>query len=208
MALLLCVAATPALAQKSDHNRYKWRDASGNLHYSDSLPPEAAKYGYEIVNPQGIVVKRVAREKTAAELAAAKAAAAREKAELEMLEARARADAQLLANFPQESDLLRAQRQRIEMLDQHVNAARISLRNQEQALAELLGNAADSERAGKAVSERESSQIADMRKQVDRQRDIVGRREAERRDAGARFESEVQRYRELKARKPGTAPGA
>ena len=199
LATLLAAAATNAAAQKSDHNRFKWRDANGNLHYGDSLPPEAARYGYEIVNPQGLVIKRVAREKTAAELAVAKATAAREKAERDAAEARARADEQLLANFPEEEDLLRAQRQRVEMLDQQVNAARISLRNQEQALAELLGNAADSERTGKALSSRESGQIAGMRKQVDAQRAMVERRETERRDAGTRFEQEVLRYRELKA---------
>lgn len=199
MALLLSVAATEAFAQKSDHNRFKWRDAGGNLHYGDSLPPEAAKYGYEIVNPQGIVIKRVAREKTAAELAAARTAARTEKAERELVEARARSDAQLLENFPEEEDLRRSQQQRLEMLDQQVNAARISLRNQEQTLAELLGNAADSERAGKSLSPRETGQIAGMRKQVDEQRAMVERREAERRDAGIRSEKEVERYRDLKA---------
>lgn len=206
LATLLAAAAMDAAAQKSDHNRFKWRDGGGNLHYSDSLPPEAARYGYEIVNPQGIVVRRVEREKTATELAAAKAAAAREKAEREVADARARADAQLLANFPQESDLLRAQRQRIEMLDQQVNAARISLRNQEQTLAELLGNAADNERAGKTLPKRQADQIAGMRKQVDEQRAMVERREAERQDAGTRFERELQRYRDLKSQRAAATP--
>jgi hypothetical protein len=206
MAFLLSVATTQAIAQKSDHNRFKWRDAGGNLHYSDSLPPEAAKYGYEIVSPQGMVIKRVAREKTAAELAAAKAAAIKEQAEREVAEARALADAQLLANFPQESDLLRAQRQRIEMLDQQVNAARISLRNQEQTLADLLDNAADSERAGKPLAKYQSDKIASMRKQVDEQRLMVERREAERRDAGTRFEREVQRYRDLRSQQARATP--
>jgi hypothetical protein len=206
MALLLSVATADAFAQKSDHNRYKWRDASGNLHYGDSLPPEAARSGYEIVNPQGIVIKRVAREKTAAELAAAKATAAREKSEHDAAEARARADTQLVTNFPEEEDLLRAQRQRIEMLDQQVTAARISLRNQEQTLAELLGNAADSERTDKALTKRESDQIAGMRKQVDAQRAMVERREAERHDTETRFGKEVERYRELKARLADASP--
>lgn len=208
MAFLLSVATAEAVAQKSDHNRYKWRDASGILHYGDSLPPEAARSGYEIVNPQGIVIKRVAREKTAAELAAAKVAAAREKGERDAAEARARADTQLVTNFPEEEDLLRAQRQRIEMLDQQVSAARISLRNQEQTLAELLENAADSERADKALTKRESDQIAGMRKQVDAQRAMVERREAERHDTEIRFGKEVERYRELKARLAEASPQA
>lgn len=206
LALVLCVATTQALAQKSDHNRYKWRDANGNLHYSDSLPAGAARFGYEIVNPQGIVIRRVEREKTAAELAAAKVVAAREKAEREAAEARERADEQLLSNYPEEEDLQRAHTQRIEMLDQQVNAARISLRNQEQTLAQLLGNAADAERAGKTLSRREVGQIAGMRRQVDAQRAMVERREAERNDAAVRFTGEMERYRELKARVAGAEP--
>src|SRR5690606_28262313 len=54
--LLLLVGCGTAVA---DHNRYKWRDAQGNLHYSDSLPAEAARMGYEVVNSHGIVIKRV-----------------------------------------------------------------------------------------------------------------------------------------------------
>ena len=38
------------------HQRYKWTDGEGALHYSDSLPPEAVKYGFEIVNAQGVVL--------------------------------------------------------------------------------------------------------------------------------------------------------
>src|SRR5690606_35693993 len=93
--LLACGSANAA-----DHNRYKWRDAEGNLHYSDSLPAEAARLGYEIVNSQGIVVKRVQRAKTKDELAAAKVLAEREKAEREAAEVRARTDAQLLSGYP------------------------------------------------------------------------------------------------------------
>ena len=41
VAALACAAGGQALAEQShlDHNRFKWRDAGGNLHYSDVLPP-------------------------------------------------------------------------------------------------------------------------------------------------------------------------
>src|SRR5690606_39980014 len=132
--------------------------------------------------------------------------AAQEKAERDAADASARADNQLGANFPEEEDLLRSQHQRLEMLDQQVTAARISLRNQEQALSALLDNAADTERTGKNLSKREAGQISGMRKQVDAQRAMVERREAERSDSVARFEKEMQRYRELKARVADASP--
>lgn len=202
LAAVLTVAssAAAAAADSSGHNRYKWHDAAGNLHYSDALPAEAAKFGYEIVSPQGVVIKRVDRAKTTDELAVAKAAAAKEQAERDLADRRVRADAQLVASYPTEADLQRAQKQQLEMLDQQVNAARLSLRSQEQTLADLLARAADAERAGKALPDAQATQLAGMRKQVDDQRSTLARRETEREQANVKFASDVTRYRELQAK--------
>lgn len=195
--LLLLVGCGTAVA---DHNRYKWRDAQGNLHYSDSLPAEAARMGYEVVNSHGIVIKRVDRAKTKEELAQAKLLAERRKAEREAAEIQARTDAQLLAGYASEADLTRSQRLKTEMLDQQINAARISLRNQEQTLADLLGRAAEVERSGQALPPAKAEELATIRKQVDEQRQLVERRVNERAYAEEQFEKELARYRELKAK--------
>ena len=201
LVLSMMIAAGSAFAQNGlDHNRYKWRDGAGNLHYSDALPPEAAKFGYEVVSPQGIVVKRVDRAKTTTELAAAKADAAKAKIERDEQIARERADEQLLIGYPEEGDLERAQAQQFEMLKQQVVAAEISLRSQEQLLADLLGRAAETERGGKELPPFQARQLAETRQQVDEQRLTVERRQNERDGASARFALESARYRELKAR--------
>ncbi|MEO5560820.1 MAG: DUF4124 domain-containing protein [Dokdonella sp.] len=189
-----------AHAGSGDRNRYKWRDAAGNLQYSDSLPAEAAKYGYEVVGPQGIVIKRVERAKTAAELAAAKVSAATAQVQQNKIAADERADEQLISGYPEESDLKRTQQQKLEMLDQQIVAAQISLRSQEQALADLLGRAADEERNKKTLSDFQARQLAKMRKQVDDQRLTVERRRSERQNAVGAFDAEIARYRELKAK--------
>jgi len=77
IAALTLATASHAYAQAASggHNRYKWRDGAGNLQYGDVLPSDVAKLGYEVVNSQGIVVKRVERAKSAAEAKEAKAAA-------------------------------------------------------------------------------------------------------------------------------------
>lgn len=38
---------------------YRWRDADGHTHFSDALPAQAAAGGYEVINKQGMVVRRV-----------------------------------------------------------------------------------------------------------------------------------------------------
>lgn len=198
--LVAAVSANACAANVGDHNRFKWHDAAGNLHYSDALPAEAAKLGYDVVNPQGLVVKRVERAKTTDELNAAKAAMAKAQVEQNAADAHARADQQLLTGYPAESDLKRAQQQKLEMLDQQVVAAQISLRSQEQLLADLLNRAAEAERTGKALPTAQAAQLAKARKQVDAQRLTLEHRQAEHDNAGAQFEAETARYRELKAK--------
>ncbi|NCT68739.1 MAG: DUF4124 domain-containing protein [Rhodanobacteraceae bacterium] len=194
-------SASAAAPGAADHNRYKWRDADGNLHYGDSLPPEAARLGYEIIGPTGLIVRRVERARTSDELAAAKAAAAKAQAERSEADSRARIDTQLLAGYPEEADLQRAQQQQLELLEQKVTAAQISLRSQEQNLADLLGRAADVERGGKELPPALAKELKMLRKQVDDQRLVVARRQDERAQALERFAGETARYRELKAQR-------
>lgn len=202
--LIVVLAATASAgacaAGSVDHNRFKWHDAVGNLHYSDELPPDAVKSGYEVVSPKGLIVKRVERAKTTAELSATKTALAKTLAEHDAAAAHTRADQQLLSGYPAESDLKRAQQQKLEMLDQQVNAARISLRSQEQTLADLLSRAAEAERDGKTLPETQVTQLAKTRKQVDDQRLVLERRQGDRDNASAQLETETARYRELKAK--------
>jgi hypothetical protein len=200
-ALALMIASTAWAAGSTQiHNRYKWTDAEGNLHYSDALPTEAVKYGYEIVNAQGVVIKRVDRPKTSEERRAAKAEIAKAQAAKTEAETRVRSDQQLLAAYPTEADLKRAQHQQSEMLDQNLNSARISLQSQEKALSELLGHAAELDSTGKEVSPQLANRIGAARKQVEDQRNYIARKETERTDAVARFDDDLAHYRDLKAK--------
>jgi len=180
------------------HQRYKWTDGEGNLHYSDALPPEAAKYGYEIVNPQGVVIKHVDRAKTAEERAAAKAEIAKAQAAKDSADARVRNDKQLLAAYPTEDDLKRAQHQQADMMDTNLTSARVSLQSQEKSLAELLGHAAELDSNGKPIPPVLTKKITDMRKQVDEQRTYISRKQKERDDTVAHFDDDLAHYRALK----------
>ncbi len=194
----LAVACASVAALAADHNRFKWRDAAGNLHYADVLPAEAARLGYEVVNPQGLVIRRVERARTAEEIAAAKVIKAREDAAKRALEEQARANEQLLAGYPNEKDLQRAQQQKLDLLGQQVIAAEINLRGQEQALADALSRAADAERTGVPLTPKASQQLADLRREVDNLRMLVVRRQNERDASSHDFDRELARYRELK----------
>lgn len=190
--------AVPAHAQ----NRYKWRDAGGQMHYSDTLTREAMIVGYEVVNNQGLTVKRVARQLTADEKVEAAKAAAIRKAELEAAAEQKRRDKQLLAAYPTEADLVASQKAQLEQLNQIVRAAQAGLQNQEETLADLLGRADELQHRGSAVPKRLNEQIAELRAQLEQQRVFQASKQAEHDKAALNHQSQLDHYRSLQAKPP------
>jgi hypothetical protein len=186
-----------ALGQPADHNRYKWRDGQGNLHYDDALPNEAVQYGYDVVNPNGLVVKHVDRARTAEEMKADKEAAAKAAAAQRVVEEQNKNDQQILAAYPTEHDLTLAQQSQIEMIDQSVHATEVSLQNQEKSLSELLAHAADLDRTGKPVPAPLQQQIDSLRITVEKQKQYITSKGAEKQADAVRFETELAHYREI-----------
>lgn len=195
---LFLLASTLALTVLAAGNvRYKWRDAEGNLHYSDSLPAEAGIHGYDVVNAQGILVKRVDPAMTAEERTVAKTAADAERAKKDAEERQSRNDQQLLAANPTEADLRKSQTQQIEMLDLQIKSVQTGLQSLERSLTDLLGRAADLERSESAVPEKLSSQISELRGKINTQYALLERNKVAREKTIEGFDAEVARYRAL-----------
>lgn len=195
LATTLCVASALAQAQ----HRYKWRDGGGQTHYSDVLSRDAMKSGYEVVNKDGLIIKRVNRLLTADERAAADRQAAKTKADRDAVDAGIRNDRQMLAAFPTESDLLTTQRLTLNQLDQALRAGREGLKTQEATLADLLARADDLQHRDVKVSPQLAKQIADLRGQLEQQRGFLDRKERDREETAASQLDQLKHYRNLKA---------
>lgn len=184
----------------ADRVRYKWRDESGSLHYSDSVPPEATRLGYEIVNEHGVVVRRVERAKSEAELAAAKASADKLAAEKRKADEIARNDAQMLAAYPTEEELRKSLQAQIDLIAQNIQATEVGIASQEKSLAERLVHAAEQERNGKPVPAPVQKQINTLRAGLSDQKAFLERRTADRAAMEKQLADELERYRALKKR--------
>jgi len=206
-ALLLAVAA-PADAQKK--KLYRWTDAEGKVHYTDALPPEAAKNERDTLNETGRSVDHTARAMTEEERAAHEAEQARVAAEKEAAEEKAKMDAVLVASYPSEAELQRAYKERFDLIEQSVESARVGIRSQEKSLGDLLAHAGDLERNGKPVPANVVDSIGKTRSQVAEQRDYLAKREAERAALQKEYDDLLSRYRELTApaAAAAAAPGA
>jgi hypothetical protein len=199
-ALGLGVACVATAQEVDKHNRYKWKDGQGNLHYDDALPTEALQFGYEVVNGRGIVVKHVERAKTAEELKADEAAAAQKAAQNRAAEEQAARDQQVLAAYPNERELVSSQQAQLDMLDQNILATELSLQSQEKSLTENLSHAAELDRNGKPVPATLQSQIESLRQNIEKQKAYISGKQKEKAESVKKFETELTHYREVRAK--------
>ncbi|MEZ5440612.1 MAG: DUF4124 domain-containing protein [Lysobacterales bacterium] len=179
---------------------YKWVDENGNVHYSDQVPPSQAKQARSELNEQGVAVKQVDRALTAEELAARRA---EEKAAADAaaaIAAERERDRTLLDSYASEEDITRSYNQRVDLLDQTIEARKVEIGLREKNLADLVGRAADTERSGRAVPEVLQKMIKDERTEIERQRGDIKKREQERVQAEKDYKVDINRYREVAAR--------
>src|ERR1700722_11929808 len=103
-ALLASLSAHAQKGSTADANayHYKWYDGQGQMQFSDSLTADAMKFGYDVVNAQGLVVQHVARQLNPQERAAANKLAAEQAEQQHAVQERARAEAQMLSAYPDE----------------------------------------------------------------------------------------------------------
>lgn len=186
-------------AQKTTHSvHYKWHDGQGLLQFSDSLSADAMKYGYDVVNDQGLVIQHVPRQMTPSERAAANKLAEQQAAKQRAAQEIANAEAQMLAAYPDEESYRISQQQELDTIDQQIHTTQINLRSQEKALTDLLARAADLERAKQPVPKFLTDSIARQRDVVTGQRNTLERQQTMRAQTVQQQAVNLARYRELK----------
>jgi hypothetical protein len=197
-AAVVLVTSMSLRAQNTSNIRYKWYDGQGLMHFSDSLTGEAMKYGYDLVNDHGMVVRHVPRQLNAEERAAANKLAAKQAAMQRAAQEIANAEGQMLTAYPDEESYKISQQQALDTIDQQIHTTQINLRSQEKALTDLLGRAADIENTREPVPKFVIDSIAKQRDVVNNQRNTLKRLQAQRAQTVLLQAKQLVRYRELK----------
>jgi hypothetical protein len=200
LAALVAAAGNVAFAA-SGKTQFRWIDGSGTPHYSDTLTVDALKYGYDVLNGKGNVLKHIDRQRTLEELLAAEAEAkaaaeAKRQADLEAL-----SEQRMLDAYPTEREFIVARQAQLDSIDHNIKSATNSLNMQERGLSDMLAQAAGYEHEKTPLPDALKKQIEMQRKNVDQLRAYVTRREQEKAEATQRMESDLARYREAFARK-------
>ena len=188
--VMLTVAALPAHAKM-----YKWVDAQGNVHYSDTLPPASAGRGNSEISKTGRTVKKTesADEKRAR---MAREAEAAEKKKL--TDEQARKDRALLSTYTTEQEIDLARNRALEHHSLAIKSAQIRLK----PAMDNAAVAANMVRARKAANK---SVPPDMQQQLDARlaeveviRGQIKTNEEAQVAVRARYDADRQRFRELK----------
>ncbi len=118
VALLSCAALLGSVQAQL----YKWTDANGKVHYSDTVPPEANDGARKQLSSEGVVRGQVDRALTPEERRAAAVKADADRKAREIVEERERRDRALVSTYTSLADFDRVRNRALGVLDAEVKA--------------------------------------------------------------------------------------
>jgi len=195
--IVILLAAVLPLAANAAGRIYKCRSATGDVFYSQSYDKKHCAGGGAQLNPAGVPIRRIERQKSAAELAADKVEAAKAAERQARIDAAAVADRSLMATFANEGEMHVYYKEQLSVADSEIVAAQAALQHMNGSLGGLLSAAADAERAGKPVPKRVAENITALRKNMDQQRGHIVTRRARKSELVVEREFRLKRFREL-----------
>ena len=182
---LLLSVLLPALAGAGELYRYV-NDKGVIVLDRQGVPPEYIGKGYDVLSDQGRVVRVVPPAPTA-----------EERQRLQAQQAQATSDAQLLRLYSSLDDVDRARERKLTELDGAVGAARGNLQSLRTQQANLQGQAAEQERAGRVVPESLLVQISNIKGEQESLLKDIERFKETRKQAAAGFVADRARLAQL-----------
>ena len=159
IALLLSFSATAQTV-------YKWVDENGEVHYSQTLPPERVEDAHDMLEADGRVAESVSRALTEEERIALQEQMALEQSIAERERLRAQQDRLFLAAYPTEDDVRELARSQSQVLEAEREAVHSLLEQARERFGAHVNQAAEMERSGQPVSDYLRESINNARTQL------------------------------------------
>ncbi|OUS41482.1 hypothetical protein A9R00_00715 [Oleispira antarctica] len=198
-ALILALLSPVAFAAKV----YRFK-IDNQLVIKDHIPAEYAQLGYDILNSQGMVVKRVQPAPTPEELTQIAAQQAITEARLERIRIRREADQALLRVYSKPADVERARQRNIDNIDGYISLQQRRIVDLTEKLERAQGRAANQERAGQEVPVDMRLEIAKLQNQIRESHTNVKIRKAEKNESTKGYADDYARMQILLKYPPGT----
>lgn len=177
---------------------YKWVDKDGNVHYTNTPPPEAAQRDRTVLDEHGNVTETLQGAQTPEELEAERRREAEIERQKQLAEERAARDNMLLQTYTTVGEMEMARDGRINALEAQVKVVSGAIASLETQLAGLESRASALREGGKPVPEDLQKQIDETRAELlDNQKFLIARKE-EQDEVRERFDADIARFKELR----------
>jgi hypothetical protein len=202
--VLALAAVTAALAPASAGAQvFRYVDDSGTIVWTTTLPPEYATRGYEVFDPSGRLIREVAPQLTAEELAARERELEEERRREALEQEAFERDQRLLRLYSSVADVDRALERRLRAIDNAIGTTRGNIERLRSQQRVLEAQAAEAERAGQPVGVETLRNLEIIERQIVERRDEIEAREAEKDRIREAFMADAERVRELYSRRDG-----
>jgi hypothetical protein len=198
---MLLVTLPLAIAGNAHAALYKWTDANGHVHYSDQLPADALDRERFELNRQGLTVRktepvrRVAQQAPKSEDEQQRGREAERERQLA-----ARRDRAILESYSNEGEIDLAKGRAVATIEGQVQSAQAFIAQMAKRRSELEGKKATY--APRPVPGSIEREIESIDAETDRQNEFIVARMKEAATVAARYESDKQRFRELRGGTP------
>jgi hypothetical protein len=187
---------------------YRWVDEDGRVHYSDKVPPQAMQGEHSQLNERGIMVQRQEAVKSAEELAKEQEVERLRREQQQLIREQQERDQALLRTFRTEDDLILTRDGKLAAVDAQIQLSQSNIKRLKRQLVEMQETAATMEKQGRQISQQQRDDIATTQQQIEDTYASILRREKEKEQITADFESDLKRFRELRNLSTDTEPPA
>ena len=187
---------------------FRWVDENGEVHYSESLPPNFKDQGHDVLNERGIVTDEdlsltppppveVPDEEEAQELPRDSSGLQRSKALYSEAEMQRRMNNFLMLRYDSEQEITDAMNTEIKQLDYDRRLLTTTLESIEKAYRGQIRQAANRQRAGQQVAEQTAIEINRLQARIAENSRSLDSMEIREVDIRAEFGKQLERYRFL-----------
>ncbi len=187
LALLLAAGSAQAAM-------YRWVDANGRVHYTDTPPPTYQKSGGAELNKQGLVIKRTQSE---AERRAEAERQAEQKRIQDVQQQQAQRDRALTQTYTTEAEIDLARDRALEHHKLAIKGAQIRAEVVNKNMAELRKRIASVEQSGRKAGPGLTEPLAQAQRESDELKRTVQQNEEAMQQVRAKYEADKLRFREL-----------
>lgn len=187
---------------------YRWVDENGEVHYSETLPPDFEDQGHDVLNRRGVVLgedkkltppppKVVPKKEEPQELPRDSSGMQRPKALYSEAELQRRMDSFLMLRYDSEQEINDAMNVEIKQLAYDRRLLETTRESMVKAYRGQIMQAANKQRAGKKVDNKASNSISSLRSRLAENQNSLDNLEARELDIRAEFGKQVDRFRYL-----------